>query len=105
MRCVSSLHPLYRPGLLYLVQKFFHPRKLEILVARGRQRLSGDREVPVPKLLHIPQGKDAGSSSRDDKANDGSEGKDKVAKSVDTLPSSTEITAEDKKFRLFVVAL
>ena len=81
---------------------------MEILVARGRQRLSGDRKTPVPMLLHIPQKRDARSSSRDGKANDSSEGKelaDKIDKSVDAVPSLREITAEDKTFRLFVVAL
>jgi hypothetical protein len=45
---------------------------------------------------------------RNGEANDGSEGKehaDKIAKSADTLPSLREITAEDKIYRLFVVAL
>jgi hypothetical protein len=60
--------------------------------------------------LHNPQGRirrDA-RSSRDGKAKDGSEGKeyaDKIAKSVDALPSLREIMAEDKIFRLFAVAL
>ena len=81
------------------------------MVARGRKRLSGDKEVPVPGLLQIPQGRVqrvARSSERDGKANDSSEGKkyaDKTAKSVDAWPSSKEITAEDKTYRLFVVAL
>lgn len=81
---------------------------MEVLIARGRQRLSGDREVPVPGLLCIPQKRNALSSLRNGEANDGSEGKehaDKIAKSADTLPSLREITAEDKIYRLFVVAL
>jgi len=94
-------------------EKFFYPRKMEVLVARGRQRLSGppgDRDVPVPGLLCIPgpRKRNARSSWPDGEANDGNGGKehgDEIAKSADTLPSLKEITAEDKIYRLFVVAL
>lgn len=45
-----NLAVLFPGNLLTSLQHFFHPRKMEIILARGQTRLSGEINILVPRL-------------------------------------------------------
>jgi len=82
-------------------EHFFHPRNMEVFLARGQQRLNGDSNSPVPGLLHIQLDRPAAQPAADDKAKSKEDG-DQVKGSKS---SWVQISDGDKTYRLFVVSL
>jgi hypothetical protein len=75
-------------------QNFFSQRKIEVIFARGRERLTGDKSAPLPQ---IPQEKKAVNP------NDGEKGKKQG--NVPELPPFRDIPPGDQVFRLFVITI